>query len=86
MHLLLLQISVARQAVAHPPQWAGSVAVSTQRTGVPHIACVVTAPQGWHVPPTQLAVMAQAVPHPPQLFPSLFKSAQTALAPVPHTS
>lgn len=44
-HLLALQISLARQATLHPPQFFGSVASSTQRGGVPHMICEASAPQ-----------------------------------------
>jgi hypothetical protein len=80
MQMPFLQISVGAQTapefglVAHPPQCAGFVALSTQLGGVPHMICVVTDPHGKHAPPMQLAVAPQDVPQAPQLFWSLLKS------------
>jgi hypothetical protein len=83
-HLPTLQISEARQTWPHPPQFFGSVALSTHRGGAPHMICVVDAPHAWHIPAPQLAVLAQTVPHPPQLFGSVFRSTHVVIVPAPH--
>jgi hypothetical protein len=66
----------------HPPQFFVLVFVSTQVTGDPHMTWLATVPQGRHVPPVQLPVAGHTVPQPPQLFPSVFRSAHTALTPL----
>jgi len=76
MHALFEQISDVRHLSLHAPQFFASVALSTQRRGVPHIVCVGTDPQGRQVPPIQLPVGGQIIPQTPQLFGSVFRSVQ----------
>ncbi len=60
----------------HPPQFLGSLFLSTQSGGVPHVICVGIDPHIKHIPPVQLAVAPHAVPQVPQLVRSVLRSAQ----------
>jgi hypothetical protein len=73
LHVPLSQTWPAVQAVPQPPQWVGSVCVSTQR---PEQS--VSLPLQPHVPVLQVSPTAQVFPQPPQFSGSVFVSTHCA--------
>jgi hypothetical protein len=82
-HLPEEQLGVApEQAVAQPPQWAGSLARFTQPVVAPQSSGYALDPQP-QVPPEQVARGGHGLPHPPQFAGSTRVFTQNPVPPFP---